>query len=85
MHVLVISQQCYKMLGPTIKTVTPVSWKVRNECGSTLLQASESCREPNGTEAKRNEAQNITKVFWFLLLSLETPRSDFRDTLQESV
>jgi hypothetical protein len=51
----------YQQVSHSVDTVTFVSWKVCNECGSTFLQASERYNEPNVTEAKRNEtrAQNI--------------------------
>jgi hypothetical protein len=78
----------YQQVSNSVDTVTSVSWKVCNECGSTFLQASERYNEPNATEAKRNETKRghkTSSVFLFLLLRFETFRSGFRVIIQESV
>jgi len=81
----------YQQVSNSADTVTPVSWKVCNECGSTFLQASERYNEPNVTEAKRNETKRGHKTspvflfLLFLLLRFETLRSGFHDIIQTSV
>ena len=78
----------YQQVSNSVDTVTSVSWKVCNECGSTFLLASERCKEPNVTEAKRNETKRghkTSSVLLFLLLPFKMFRSGFRNIIQESV